>query len=81
MRTKHIGKDFFAALKQITGGELDTYTDLLKEARAEAMERMQVDANAAGANAVVGLRITTSSVAPGACEILCYGTAVVFEEA
>ena len=61
-------------------GELTSYTDLLKEARQEAMERMNVEATQRGANAVIGIRITSSSVTAGASEILMYGTAVRVEK-
>lgn len=77
VRTKNAVHDVFAAIKQVTGGELTSYTDLLREARAEAMERMNEQAAERGANAVLGVRIVSSSVAAGASEILMYGTAVV----
>jgi len=67
-------------LKQIIGGELNSYTELLREARAEAMERLAKDAAGKGANAVVGLRLVSSSVSAGASEILAYGTAVTVKE-
>ncbi len=76
VRAKHIGRDFMAGLKNIVGGELKGYTELLHEAREEAMERMRQQAESLGANAVVNVRFSTSSVAQGAAEILCYGTAV-----
>ncbi|MBE9578351.1 MULTISPECIES: YbjQ family protein [Moraxella] len=76
VRTKHVGKDFLAGLKNIVGGELVAYTELLEEARQEALERMIDKARAMGANAVVGVRFSTSNVAVGASEIFVYGTAV-----
>ena len=76
VRTKNAAHDVFAAVRQVFGGELTSYTDLLKEARTEAAERMSDEATARGANAVVGIRIVSSSVAAGASEILMYGTAV-----
>lgn len=76
VRTKHVGKDFLARLKNIVGGELVAYTELLEEARQEALERMIDKAYAMGANAVVGVRFSTSNVAVGASEIFVYGTAV-----
>ncbi|OPH39119.1 Domain of uncharacterised function (DUF74) [Moraxella lacunata] len=76
VRTKHVGKDFLAGLKNIVGGELVAYTELLEEARQEALERMIDKAYAMGANAVVGVRFSTSNVAVGASEIFVYGTAV-----
>ena len=76
IRAKHFGRDFAAGLKNIVGGELKGYTELLQESRAEATSRMVEQARALGANAVVNVRFTTSSVAQGASEILAYGTAV-----
>ncbi|STZ56505.1 Domain of uncharacterised function (DUF74) [Moraxella lacunata] len=76
VRTKHVGKDFLAGLKNIVGGELVAYTELLEEARQEALERMIDKARAMGADAVVGVRFSTSNVAVGASEIFVYGTAV-----
>ena len=79
IRAKHIGRDLMAGLKNIVGGELTGYTELLVEARKEALDRMKAQAQEAGANAVVNVRFSTSSVAQGAAEILCYGTAVRVE--
>ncbi|MGB8222384.1 MAG: YbjQ family protein [Polyangiales bacterium] len=79
IRAKHIGRDFAAGLKNIVGGELKGYTELLQESRAEATSRMVDEARGLGANAIVNVRFTTSSVAQGASEILAYGTAVVVE--
>jgi uncharacterized protein YbjQ (UPF0145 family) len=79
VRAKHIGRDFMASLKNIVGGELKGYTELLHEAREEALERMQQQAESLGANAVVNVRFSTSSVAQGAAELFAYGTAVVVE--
>ncbi len=76
VRSKHVGKDLFAGLKNIVGGELTAYTELLEESRKEAIERMVLKANALGADAVVGLRFSTSSIAQGASELFVYGTAV-----
>ena len=69
-----------AGLKNIVGGELKGYTELLQESRAEATSRMVTQARELGANAVINVRFTTSSVAQGASEILAYGTAVLVEE-
>ncbi len=77
VRAKHIGRDIAAGLKNIVGGELRGYSELLSEARDEAIERMIEQASAKGANAVVNVRFATSSVAQGASEILAYGSAVV----
>jgi uncharacterized protein YbjQ (UPF0145 family) len=79
VRAKHIGKDIMAGLKNIVGGELRGYSELLSEARGEAIERMVNQADAKGANAIVSVRFATSSVAQGASEILAYGSAVVVE--
>ncbi len=76
IRAKHFGRDIMAGLKNIVGGELKGYTELLVEARKEATSRMVAQTEELGANAVVNIRFSTSSVAQGAAEILCYGTAV-----
>ena len=79
VQSKHIGRDIFAGLKNIIGGELKGYTELLEEARNEALSRMVAQAEAAGANAVLNVRFATSTVAQGAAEILAYGSAVIVE--
>ncbi|MBK8289526.1 MAG: YbjQ family protein [Pseudomonadales bacterium] len=79
VRAKHAGKDLLAGLKNIVGGELKAYTELLQESRDEATQRMIEQANAVGANAVVNVRYSTSSVSAGAAELFAYGTAVVVE--
>lgn len=79
VRAKHIGKDILAGFKNIVGGELTGYTELLQEARAEAVERMIAQAKSVGANAVVNVRFATSSIAAGAAELFAYGTAVRVE--
>jgi uncharacterized protein YbjQ (UPF0145 family) len=79
VRAKHVGKDLFAGLKNIVGGELKAYTELLQESREEATQRMIKQAEAAGANAVLNVRYATSSITAGAAEIFAYGTAVVLE--
>jgi len=79
VRAKHIGKDIFAGLKNIVGGELKAYTELLNESRNEALQRMMADAHSRGANAIVNVRFATSNVAAGASELFCYGTAVVVQ--
>lgn len=76
IRAKHIGKDIMAGFKNIVGGELKGYTELLQEARKESVDRMVMQAEQLGANAVVNIRFATSSVAPGAAELYAYGTAV-----
>jgi uncharacterized protein YbjQ (UPF0145 family) len=79
VRSKHAGKDILAGLKNIVGGELKAYTELLQESRAEAVERMSQQAQALGANAVLNIRFSTSSISQGAAELFAYGTAVVLE--
>ncbi|MCW8945561.1 MAG: YbjQ family protein [Sedimenticola sp.] len=79
VRAKHVGRDIMASLKNIFGGELKGYTELLQESRDEAMDRMEEQAKAVGANAILNVRFSTSSVAQGAAEIYVYGSAVVLE--
>ena len=79
VRSKHAGRDIMASLKNFFGGELKGYTELLNESRDEAIERMQEQALQAGANAILNVRFSTSSVAAGAAEIFAYGTAVVLQ--
>ena len=76
VRAKHLGRDFMASLKNLVGGELKGYTELLNEARQEALDRMTEQARSIGADAVVNVRFSTSSVAQGAAELFAYGTAV-----
>ena len=76
VRAKHLGRDIMAGLKNIVGGELVGYTELLQDSRAEATERMVQQAQSMGANAVVNVRFATSSIAQGAAELFAYGTAV-----
>src|SRR5215207_7513432 len=73
VRAKHAGKDLLAGLKNIVGGELTSYTELLNEAREEALERMVRQAEAVGANAVLNVRFSTSAITQGAAELLAYG--------
>jgi uncharacterized protein YbjQ (UPF0145 family) len=79
VRAKHAGKDFLSGLKNIVGGELKAYTELMKEARDEAVKRMVDEARSMGANAVLNVRFTTTSITMGAAEILAYGSAVQVE--
>ncbi|MCW8825607.1 MAG: YbjQ family protein [Gammaproteobacteria bacterium] len=79
VRAKHVGRDIMASLKNIFGGELKGYTELLQESRQEAHDRMLEQAKAVGANAVLNIRFSTSSVAAGAAELFAYGTAVIIE--
>lgn len=76
VRAKHVGRDFAASFKNLVGGELKGYTELLSEARQEATDRMIHQAKILQANAIVNIRYSTSSVAQGAAEIYVYGTAV-----
>lgn len=76
VRSKHVGRDLMAGFKNIFGGELKGYTELLQESRDEALTRMQEQAKGMGANAIVNVRFSTSSVAAGAAELYVYGTAV-----
>ncbi len=80
VRAKHAGKDIMAGFKNIFGGELKSYTELLQEAREEAVARMVAQATAVGANAVLNVRFSTSSIAAGAAELFAYGTAVILED-
>lgn len=79
VRSKHVGRDLMAGLKNIFGGELKGYTELLQDARSEAVDRMRQQAQAVGANAVLNIRFSTSSVTQGAAELFAYGTAVELE--
>lgn len=81
IRARHLGQDIVAAMRNITGGELVEYTKALAEAREEAVDRMTSEAEALGANAVVGLRFQSAEMTRGAAEMLCYGTAVSVESA
>ncbi|MFN3952606.1 MAG: YbjQ family protein [Thermaurantimonas sp.] len=76
VRTRNVAFDIFAGLKNIVGGEISEYTKLLADAREQAIKRMTEDAKRLGADAVVNVRFTTSTVMQGAAEILAYGTAV-----
>jgi len=79
VRAKHVGRDIAAGLKNLVGGELKGYTELLTESRRESMQRMLAQAQQLGANAVLNVRFSTSSVTAGAAELFTYGTAVVVE--
>jgi uncharacterized protein YbjQ (UPF0145 family) len=76
VRARNIGRDIFAGLKNIVGGEIDEYTKLQAESREQAMQRMVQDAEHLGADAIVNMRLTTAMIMQGAAEILAYGTAV-----
>lgn len=79
VRAKHVGRDFMASLKNLVGGELKGYTELLEDARRQAKQRMIAQAEELGANAVINVRFNTSSIAQGASELYIYGTAVRVE--
>ena len=79
IRARHLGRDLMAALRNLVGGEITDYTKMLAESREQAIDRMVEQAEAMGANAIVGIRFTTSSVMQGAAELLVYGTAVIAE--
>lgn len=79
IRARHIGRDIMAALRNVVGGEVKDYTKMLADSREQALDRMAEAAASAGANAVVGMRFSTSMVMSGAAEMLAYGTAVVLE--
>ena len=80
VRSKHVGRDIMAGVKNIFGGELTGYTELLQESREEAMDRMSEQALSTGANAVLNIRFSTSSITQGASELFTYGTAVILED-
>ena len=79
VRSKHIGKDIAASFKTVVGGELNGYNDMLEEARQIAIGRMVEEAEAKGANAIVAMRLQSSTITQGAAEMVAYGTAVVVQ--
>lgn len=76
IRAKHVGKDILASIKNIFGGEIKSYTELLEESRNESLRRIKKQAASLGANAIINVRFSTSSITQGAAEIYIYGTAV-----
>ncbi len=80
IRARHLGRDVMAVFKHMAGGEISDYTKMMAETREQAIDRLAEDAEALGANAIVGLRFTTTSMMQGAAEFLVYGTAVVCED-
>lgn len=80
VRARHIGQDITAFLKNLTGGEIRQYTKLLAEAREQCLDRMREEAARAGANAITGVRFSSTDISEGASELLVYGTAVVIEK-
>ena len=79
IRARHMGRDIMAGLRGMVGGEITEYTKMMAESREQAIQRMEEDAEKQGANAIVGMRFTTSMVMQNASEILAYGTGVVLE--
>jgi len=80
IRARHVGRDLMAGLRNLIGGEVVEYTNLLAQSREEALQRMERRATDLGANAIVGMRFMTSMVMGGAAEMLAYGTAVEVDE-
>lgn len=80
IRARHVGRDILAAFRNMVGGEITDYTKMIAESREQAIDRMTADAERLGANAVVTVRFSTSSMMQGAAELLCYGTAVIVED-
>ena len=80
VRARHIGRDISAIVRNIAGGEITEYTKLLAESREQSIDRMVEEAERLGANAIVGVRFSTSSIMGAAAEVMCYGTAVVLDE-
>jgi uncharacterized protein YbjQ (UPF0145 family) len=80
IRARHVGRDILAGIKMLFGGEISDYTKMMAESREQALDRMTAEAESLGANAVIGVRFITSSVAQAASELLAYGTAVVLED-
>ena len=79
IRARHIGTDILAGLRNIVGGEVHEYTKMLAESREQALDRMKIEADELGANAIVCMRFTTSTIMSGMAEFLAYGTAVILE--
>ena len=80
IRARHVGRDIMAAIRTLVGGEVSEYTKLMAEAREQALDRLEAEATRLGANAVVGVRFSTSVVLGGAAELLAYGTGVVISD-
>ncbi len=80
IRGRHIGRDLIAHLRNAVGGEITEYTKMIAESREQALDRMAEEARELGANAVVGMRFSTTTTMAGAAEILAYGTAVIVED-
>jgi uncharacterized protein YbjQ (UPF0145 family) len=80
VRARHVGRDIVASMRHIIGGEIHEYTKLIAESREQALDRMLVEAHSLGANAIMGVQFTTSSIMLGSAELLAYGTAVIVED-
>ena len=80
VRARHVGKDIQAMMRNMVGGEIDEYTKMLAESREQCVDRMIYDAQRLGANAIIDIRFSTSSIMAGAAELLAYGTAVTVED-
>ena len=80
IRARHVGKDIVAGLRNVVGGEVTEYAKLLSESREQALDRMLVEAESLGANAVISVQFETSVIMGGAAEMMAYGTAVIVEE-
>ena len=80
IRARHIGKDILAVFKNIVGGEIEEYTKMMAESREQCLDRMKEDAEQVGADAIINVRFSTSSMMQGAAELLVYGTAVKLED-
>jgi len=80
VRAKNFAKDFTAALKNLVGGEISEYTDLFREARSQALFRIEEEARKIGADGIINIRFVTASVMQGAAELFAYGTTVKFED-
>lgn len=79
-RARHVGRDIQAVIRNLAGGEVREYTKMMAESREQAIDRMSEEAANMGANAVIGVRFTTSMIMSGAAEIMAYGTAVIWED-
>ena len=80
IRARHVGKDIVAGLRNVVGGEVTEYAKLLSESREQALDRMLVEAESLGANAVISVQFETSVIMGGAAEMMAYGTAVIVED-
>lgn len=80
VRSRHLGRDILAGMRNLVGGEIHEYTKLLAESREQALDRMVAEARSLGANGIVGTRFVTAEIGKMSAELLAYGTAVVLEE-